>query len=465
MKSASWRSRTRALAEARRAPSCASSRSSSAKRLRFGEPERADVGRLVCVRVLAGGLAERRGRRLRRRARRRRPGTRGRSLARTRRARSSSVGVEARRRSARRAATDARISAPVLWMMHELELGHASASCRRASRSIAWPPAMPREPAACGEQLHASQLRRRRRPRAVLGEQLEREALQRVADQQRRRLVELDVARRLAAAQHVVVHARQVVVHQRIGMDQLDRGGRPRRRRRGPRRRARPPRTRAAAARACRRRAPRSAWPRASARAARRRRAAARARARPRSRAAAPPTQTANGEVRRRIVARRRARTPCSTPPSRISTCCCASFSRDWQKREQLGAALVRGERSRAAAAAAFHATRRWLRARPGRTRNLCGRCRRSLTWRGEAAMRRGLRSARRYLTSMAGKPSYDTQLALTTRPSQRCLCDRGRLSKAGPGQPWRSCSGGLTPQASRVVGLGWLLATEATKG
>ena len=38
-------------------------------------------------------------------------------------------------------------------------------------------------------------------------------------------LAELHVHGRLAAAQHVVVHARQVVVDQRIGVDQLDRAG------------------------------------------------------------------------------------------------------------------------------------------------------------------------------------------------------------------------------------------------
>ena len=69
------------------------------------------------------------------------------------------------------------------------------------------------------------QLRPGRLRKLVLGHQLESERLQRVADEQRRRLVVFDVHGRLAAPQDVVVHARHVVVHQRIGMDHLHRGG------------------------------------------------------------------------------------------------------------------------------------------------------------------------------------------------------------------------------------------------
>jgi hypothetical protein len=68
--------------------------------------------------------------------------------------------------------------------------------------------------------------------------------------------------RGLATAQHVVVHAGHVVVHQRIGVDQLDRAGRAQgglvRCRHGLRRRPAPAR----GAGACRRPARRSAWPR-----------------------------------------------------------------------------------------------------------------------------------------------------------------------------------------------------------
>ena len=74
------------------------------------------------------------------------------------------------------------------------------------------------------QDLHHFELRARFVGDAVLGQQLEGERLQRVAHQQRRSLVVLDVQRRLAAPENVVVHAGQVIVHQRIGVDQLDRG-------------------------------------------------------------------------------------------------------------------------------------------------------------------------------------------------------------------------------------------------
>ena len=52
----------------------------------------------------------------------------------------------------------------------------------------------------------------------------EREHLQRVADQDRGGLVEGAVAGRPAAPQIVVVHGGQVVVHQGVDVDELDRG-------------------------------------------------------------------------------------------------------------------------------------------------------------------------------------------------------------------------------------------------
>ena len=60
----------------------------------------------------------------------------------------------------------------------------------------------------------------------MLGEELERERLQTIAHEERGRLVEFDVASRLAAAKHVVVHARQIVVHQRIGVNAFYGAGR-----------------------------------------------------------------------------------------------------------------------------------------------------------------------------------------------------------------------------------------------
>ena len=58
-----------------------------------------------------------------------------------------------------------------------------------------------------------------------IAEDSEGERQQCIAGQNRRRLAEFDVAGGLAAPQIVVVHRRQIVVDQRIGVDHLDRGG------------------------------------------------------------------------------------------------------------------------------------------------------------------------------------------------------------------------------------------------
>ena len=47
--------------------------------------------------------------------------------------------------------------------------------------------------------------------------------LERIAGEQRDRLAECNVAARLAAPERVVVHARQIVMHERIGVHQLQR--------------------------------------------------------------------------------------------------------------------------------------------------------------------------------------------------------------------------------------------------
>src|SRR6266568_1321489 len=57
-------------------------------------------------------------------------------------------------------------------------------------------------------------------------EQLKCERLKAVAREQRGRNVEFDVTGGLAAPKHIVVHARKVVVHQRVGMNVFDRAGR-----------------------------------------------------------------------------------------------------------------------------------------------------------------------------------------------------------------------------------------------
>ncbi len=62
--------------------------------------------------------------------------------------------------------------------------------------------------------------------RGVACEQLERQRLQRVADQYGGRLVEGLVAGRPAAPQIIVIHGGKIVVYQRIHMNQFDRAGR-----------------------------------------------------------------------------------------------------------------------------------------------------------------------------------------------------------------------------------------------
>ena len=57
------------------------------------------------------------------------------------------------------------------------------------------------------------------------GEDLESQRLQGIAGEDRGGFVEGDVHGGPAATQRVIVHGRQVVVHQRIGVDQFDRGG------------------------------------------------------------------------------------------------------------------------------------------------------------------------------------------------------------------------------------------------
>jgi hypothetical protein len=56
-----------------------------------------------------------------------------------------------------------------------------------------------------------------------MGEDLERQRVQAVAGKHRLRLAERLVHRRLAAPQVGIVHARQIIVDQRIDVDRLDR--------------------------------------------------------------------------------------------------------------------------------------------------------------------------------------------------------------------------------------------------
>lgn len=70
-----------------------------------------------------------------------------------------------------------------------------------------------------GLQARHAQCRRQRR----IGQQAERTGLQGVTGENGGGFVEGNVGGGLATAQSVVVHGRQVVVHQRVGVDQLHR--------------------------------------------------------------------------------------------------------------------------------------------------------------------------------------------------------------------------------------------------
>ena len=206
-------------------------------------PNSDGIGRLVAGGVLAGGLARARARCPRRRGCRRRSETRGRARSpqrvdRVDRASSSPPAMIAP------LTADARISAPVFRgciarsaVAVERD-ARGPAPGRRACRSIACPPTMP--------------ARARRRRRSTLQHaQLPRDDRRIVADRLRARAARTprpagaspariampspydDVQRRPSAAQRVVVHRRQIVVDQRVGVDQLDRArGRQRERRR-----------------------------------------------------------------------------------------------------------------------------------------------------------------------------------------------------------------------------------------
>ena len=100
----------------------------------------------------------------------------------------------------------------VFELRHGQGLAHAREIDRLPARHAA-------AAARGGEDLHHFDLNRGIIGETVLGEQLKCERLQTVAHEKRGRLVEFDVASRLAAAKHVVVHAGQVVVHERIGVN------------------------------------------------------------------------------------------------------------------------------------------------------------------------------------------------------------------------------------------------------
>ncbi len=109
--------------------------------------------------------------------------------------------------------------------VHVFEFRHGQGLAH--AREIDRLPARHAAAAARGrEDLHHFDLNRGIIGETVLGEQLKRERLQTVAHEKRGRLVEFDMASRLAAAKHVVVHAGQVVVHERIGVNAFYGAGR-----------------------------------------------------------------------------------------------------------------------------------------------------------------------------------------------------------------------------------------------
>ncbi len=82
-----------------------------------------------------------------------------------------------------------------------------------AARSIDCPPVMPVEPLACATSC-TSWIRVLRRDAIDAGEHPERQRLKRVGSKNGGCLVKLDVCGRLATTQVVVVHRRQIIVHQ-----------------------------------------------------------------------------------------------------------------------------------------------------------------------------------------------------------------------------------------------------------
>ena len=76
------------------------------------------------------------------------------------------------------------------------------------------------------QEIEHVELPRRCYSRKVLRQRVERLGLQGIANQQCGRFIEFDVAGGFAATQDIVIHAGQVVMDQRIGVDQLDSDGR-----------------------------------------------------------------------------------------------------------------------------------------------------------------------------------------------------------------------------------------------
>ena len=136
----------------------------------------------------------------------------------------------------------------------------ASGGLPSPSRSATCPPIMPPTvPAAVGEFARSGAPCGRSR-RVELREHLERQRQQRIAGQDRHGIAEDFVVGELAAAVVVVVERGQIVVDQRVGVDQFQRAGGRDDAVGTRRRRCAPPRCRGSAGCACRRRTGCSAW-------------------------------------------------------------------------------------------------------------------------------------------------------------------------------------------------------------
>ena len=90
--------------------------------------------------------------------------------------------------------------------------------------STTWPPTIPAVPAASviSARTRGNDLGRRLAQAEVDGDEAERVGQERVPGEDRHRLAEDLVAREPPAAVVVVVHGGQVVVDQRVGVDQLE---------------------------------------------------------------------------------------------------------------------------------------------------------------------------------------------------------------------------------------------------
>ena len=115
------------------------------------------------------------------------------------------------------------ISAPVLRRCRRVIAPMSRSGCFSATRSIIWPPTMPLHPAAMRQRGDQFAPHRGIAMGVGLRQHLEGQGQETVARQHRGRLVEGLVAGRTAAPQIAVVHRRQIVVDQRIGMHHLDR--------------------------------------------------------------------------------------------------------------------------------------------------------------------------------------------------------------------------------------------------